>query len=142
MGCFEIAGVELHSKRRILRVAVLERCGQTDRAGQFDQITYCGIARPMALQPFDQLLRHALVDDLERGQHVGSQPRHEGLQEAVRLVLVDLLRAGAGRRCHFTSASVESQRLLELFVSVRQLEEDFISELLVLECGGSNGWRK
>ena len=73
------------------------------------------------------------MNDLERGQHVGPQPCHKCLEKSVRLVLVDLLRAGAGRRRHLTSASIEPQRVLELLVAMRQFEKDFIGELLVLE---------
>ena len=128
-----LLAVELDREGRVLRVAVLERSRQTDRAGEFQEITHGSTACAVALQPLDHLLGNALVDDLERGQHVGPQPRHERLEETVRLVLVDLLRAAAGRRRHLTSASVETQRVLELLVPVRQLEEDFIGELLVLE---------
>src|SRR5690606_34817884 len=52
---------------------------------------------------------------------------------AVRLVLVDLLRAAAGRRRHLTSAGVEPKGFVELLVSMDELEEDLIGELLVLE---------
>ena len=68
----EVAGGELDRECRVLRVAVLERGRQTDRAGEFEQITDGGVARAVALQPLDHLLRHALVNDLERGQHVGA----------------------------------------------------------------------
>ena len=112
----EVAGGELHRECRVLRVTILEGSRQADRAGQFQQVTHGGVAGAMAFQPLHHLLRDALVDDIERGQHVGPQPRHKRLEESVRLVLVDLLRAGAGRRRHFTSASVEAQSVLELLV--------------------------
>ena len=87
----------------------------------------------MSLQPLDHLFRNALVDDIERCQHVGLQPGNERLEESVSLVLVDLPRTGAGRRSHFPSASVKAQGVLERLVHVGQLEEHFIGKLLVLE---------
>src|SRR5947209_20102061 len=87
----------------------------------------------MALQPLHHLSRNTLMDDIERGQHIDAQPSHERFKESIGFVLVDLPCGSTGRGGHLTSASVKAQFVLELLVHVGQFEENFISELLIIE---------